>query len=186
LTEAAPHRHPANARIWNRRLHRWAAVGVAVPFLVVAASGVLLQLKKEVSWVQPPEQRGTDPGAGIVIGFEHVLAAAAQVPAAGIRSWADVDRLDVRPGRGLIKVQGKSRWEVQVDAATGEVLQSAYRRSDLLESIHDGSFFHPFAKLGIFLPAGIVVLGLWVTGVYLFLLPHRARRARARRLAGVS
>jgi uncharacterized iron-regulated membrane protein len=180
LTERPRPRHPANSRIWNRRLHRWVAVAVALPFLIVAATGVLLQLKKQVAWVQPPEQQGSDPGSGVTIGFEHILAAARSAPAAGITSWADVDRLDVRPGKGLIKVQGTSRWEVQVDAATGDVLQVAYRRSDLLESIHDGSFFHPLAKLGVFLPAGMLVLTLWVTGIYLFLLPHRVRRARAR------
>jgi uncharacterized iron-regulated membrane protein len=181
LTEHTRRRHPPNARIWNRRLHRWVAVVVALPFLVVATTGVLLQLKKQVAWVQPPEQRGSDPSARMAITFDDILAAARSVPAAGITSWEDVDRLDVRPGKGLIKVQGTRRWEVQVDAATGAVLQVAYRRSDLLESIHDGSFFHPLAKLGLFLPAGILVLTLWVTGIYLFLLPHRVRRARAHR-----
>lgn len=176
-------RHPTNSRIWNRRLHRWAAVAVALPFLVVAATGVVLQLKKQVAWIQPPERLGADPAAGLVIGFDRILTAASAVPAAKIRTWDDVDRLDVRPGKGLVKVQARSRWEVQVDAATGEVLQAAYRRSDLLESIHDGSFFHPIAKLTVFLPAGVVVLALWVTGAYLFLLPHRVRRARAQRLA---
>jgi hypothetical protein len=170
-------------RIWNRRLHRWVAVAVAGPFLVVAATGIVLQLKKHVAWVQPVERPGSDPAAGVVIGFEHILAAARSVPKAGIMAWHDVDRLDVRPGKGLIKVQGRSRWEVQVDAAAGDVLQVAFRRSDLVESIHDGSFFHPLAKLGVFLPVGVLALTLWLTGIYLFLLPYRVRRARARRLA---
>ncbi|MGH7517807.1 MAG: hypothetical protein ACREOC_10090 [Gemmatimonadales bacterium] len=34
-------RHPTNSRIWNRRLHRWAALALALPFLVVAATGVV-------------------------------------------------------------------------------------------------------------------------------------------------
>jgi uncharacterized iron-regulated membrane protein len=183
LSERSRRPHPTNFRVWNRRLHRWGAAAVALPFLVIAATGVLLQLKKQLAWVQPPERRGSDPAAGVTIGFDRILAAAARAPAAGIRSWKDVDRLDVRPDRGLIKVQGKSRWEVQIDAATAEILQVAYRRSDLLESLHDGSFFHPVVKLGIFLPAAIVILALWGTGVYLFLLPFRVRRARAHRLA---
>lgn len=168
-----------NPRIWNRRLHRWGAIAVAVPFLVVICTGILLQLKKQVTWVQPPEQRGSS--AAPTLALPDVLARVAAVPEAGIRTWDDVDRIDVRPSKGLLKVVGTSRWEVQLDPATGAVLQVAYRRSDLVESVHDGSFFHPLAKLGVFLPVSVVVLGLWVTGMYLWLLPWRARRAKAGR-----
>jgi hypothetical protein len=72
---------------------------------------------------------------------------------------------------------------VQVDTNTGSVLQVAYRRSDLIESIHDGSFFHDQAKLWVFLPTAIIVLGLWVTGMYLFILPLAVRRRQASRTA---
>jgi len=168
-----------NFRIWNRRVHRWGAAAVAVPFLVVLTTGILLQLKKQLAWVQPPEQRGAAlPPA---ISLPTILAAARSVPAAGVREWADVDRVDVRPAKGLVKVVTFTRWELQIDASTGAVLQAAQRRSDLLESLHDGSWFHPLAKLGVFLPAGIVVLVLWLTGIYLFVLPYRARRANAER-----
>jgi hypothetical protein len=67
---------------------------------------------------------------------------------------------------------------VQVDLQTGEVLQVAYRRSDLIESLHDGSWFHDRAKLWVFLPVAVVVLGLWGTGIYLFFLPYAVRRSR--------
>jgi hypothetical protein len=77
-------------------------------------------------------------------------------------------------------VHARSRWEVQVDLESGEVLQVAYRRSDLLESLHDGSWFHDRAKLWVFLPVGFVVLGLWGTGIYLFFLPHAVRWSRGR------
>ena len=61
------------------------------------------------------------------------------------------------------------------------MLQTAYRRSDLIESIHDGSFFHDKVKLFVFFPAGVIVLGLWITGIYLWLLPYMARRENAER-----
>jgi uncharacterized iron-regulated membrane protein len=165
----------ANPRIWNRRLHRWGALAVAVPFLVVICTGLLLQLKKQLPWVQPPEHRGTSTAPALTL--PEVLARAQAVPEAGIRGWDDIDRLDVRPAKGLIKVVTKARWEVQLDARTGAVLQTAYRRSDLIEQLHDGSWFHASAKLLIFLPVALLVLGLWVTGMYLYLLPYRARRA---------
>ncbi len=167
-----------NTRIWNRKLHRWGAIVVAVPFLIVIATGLLLQVKKQVAWVQPPEQKGT-PGAPTV-NLAMLLETARSVPQAQIREWSDIDRIDVRPRKGLIKVIGFSRWEIQVDAASGAVLQTAYRRSDLMETLHDGSWFHDAAKLWIFLPSGVIVFVLWITGIYLFLLPIRARRAKAR------
>ncbi len=171
----------SNPRIWNRKLHRWGAALVALPFLVVIATGLLLQVKKQVTWVQPKEHKGTAPEPRV--GFDVMLAAARAVPQAGVRGWEDIDRVDVRPGKGILKVVTTSRWEVQLDIATGAVLQTAYRRSDLIESLHDGSWFHSAVKLWVFLPTAVVVLALWVTGVYLWLLPYRARRAKAASLA---
>ena len=46
-----------NPRVWNRRLHRWGAVAIGVPFLLIIGTGLLLQVKKQVAWVQPPELR---------------------------------------------------------------------------------------------------------------------------------
>jgi len=86
----------------------------------------------------------------------------------------------VRPDRGVLKVRAKNRWEIQIDAHSGEVLQVAYRRSDLLETIHDGSFFLAGAKLWIFLPTALVLIGLWGTGLYLFAVPHLVKRERNR------
>ncbi|MGB1814936.1 MAG: hypothetical protein ACPHJ3_06230, partial [Rubripirellula sp.] len=107
-----------------------------------------------------------------------VLEIAKSAPQAEIRSWDDIDRLDVRPDKGMLKVRARNRWEVQVDTATGEILQVAFRRSDLIESLHDGSFFSNGVKLGIFLPTAVVLVVLWGTGVYLFFLPKLARRKK--------
>lgn len=170
------------ASLLNRKLHRWGAILTALPLLVVIGSGIFLQLKKESSWVQPPTARSGAPA--LTLSFDEILAAVRDDPKAReteITSWADVDRLDVRIDRGVVKVRGKNRWEVQVDTGSGAVLQVAYRRSDLIESIHDGSWFHDSVKLWIFLPTAVILLGLWVTGIYLWLLPHLAKRKRAKK-----
>ena len=72
----------------------------------------------------------------------------------------------------------KNRYEVQIDTETAEILQVAFRRSDLIESIHDGTYFNDHLKLWVFLPAGIVLATLVITGLHLFLLPYLARRKR--------
>jgi hypothetical protein len=172
--------------IVNRKVHYWASAAAALPLLVIVCSGLLLQMKKQWSWVQPKEMRGT--GSAPVLDLEGVLASVKTVPELGVRGWEDVNRLDVRPGRGMVKVWLLSGHEVQVDLGTGRVLQMAYRRSDLIESIHDGSFFAgDWTKLGLFLPAAIVLLVLWISGLWMFLVPLAAKRkagARARAVVG--
>jgi len=166
---------------FNRKTHYWGAIICALPVLVIIGSGLLLMVKKESSWVQPPSQRGE--GTVPTLLFETILAQAQTVPEARIRTWDDIDRLDVRPGKGIIKIRANNRWEIQLDADTGEVLQVAFRRSDLIESIHDGSFFHDNVRLFVFLPSGIVLFVLWVTGIYLFVKPLLVKSQRGKRSA---
>ena len=166
---------------WSRWLHRWGSILIALPILLVIATGIVLQLKKQVAWVQPPSQRGS--AAEPTLAFDRILEIARTVPEAGITGWGDIDRLDVRPSNGMLKVRAKNRWEIQLDAASGDILQVAYRRSDLIESLHDGSFFHDQAKLWLFLPAAIVLLGLWLTGIYLFILPYLVKWKRRKKAA---
>ncbi len=63
------------------------------------------------------------------------------------------------------------------------LLQVAQRRSDLIESIHDGSWFHDLVKHWLFLPAAVVLLLLWLTGMFMFFHPIVVRRRRRRREA---
>ncbi len=160
----------------NRKVHYWGAIICALPVLIVIVSGLVLQLKKDVAWVQPPSAKGQ--GDEPTLSFAQILEATSKVPEAGVSSWNDIDRLDVRPGKGIVKVRCENRWEIQLDAETAEVLQVAFRRSDLIESIHDGSFFHEKAKLWIFLPSAVVLLVLWVTGIWLFVVPLISKRKR--------
>ena len=164
--------------VLNRKVHYWSGAIVAVPLLVIVVSGLVLQAKKQSSWVQPPERHGT--GTAPALSFEDVLDRVERVPDMQATSWEDVNRIDVRLGRGLAKVWLQNGYEVQVDLGTGDVLQVAYRRSDLIESIHDGSFFGgDWVKLGVFLPAGITLLLLWLGGVWMFWVPFWAKRKRA-------
>ena len=165
--------------IQMRQWHRWATVFIALPFLIVLVSGLLLQVKKEFDWIQPPTQQGA--GSAPQLSFDEILRITQQAEQAGIERWSDIDRLDVRPDKGIVKVRGANRWEVQIDTQTGEVLHVAKRRSGLIESLHDGSWFHERAKLWIFLPSALLVLVLWGTGIYLFVLPYWVRWRRERR-----
>ncbi len=167
-----------NSRRDNRKLHRWSAMVVAIPFLIVIVSGLLLQVKKEVAWVQPPNiEVEVD---SLSLSLQDILNISSKVPEAEISNWIDINRLDVRPDKGIVKVRSENHWELQINLESGEIVHSAYRRSDIIEQLHDGSWFHESAKLWVFFPAGIIVLILWVTGTYLFFVPLLAKRTRAK------
>ena len=170
-----------NVNWWTRKIHRWGALLTALPMILVIASGLLLQLKKHVAWIQPPTNQGAAQNAEPVQSWGDILSVVRGVPESGVKDWTDIDRLDVRPSRGIVKVQCRNGWEVQVDLQVGRVLSSTYRRSDLIESLHDGSFFSDSAKLWIFLPNGLILLVLWLTGLWLWYLPVQSKSKRARK-----
>ena len=163
----------------NRRTHAWISMCFAVPLVVVIITGILLQLKKQLPFVQPIEHAG--------VTHEPVATPAQYLEAInrgkldGAVTWKDVQRVDIRPSKGIAKVILKSDVEYQVDLGTGHVLQRELRMSDFIESLHDGSFFAgDISKLGVFLPAAIGLLVLWVSGIYMFWLPIIVKQRKSR------
>ena len=139
-------------------------------------SGLLLQVKKEVEWIQPStEEVAIDT---LALSFSDILRISQSVEEAHISRWSDINLLDVLPDKGVVKVRSENQWEIQIDLERGTVLKTAYRRSDIIEQLHDGSWFHDDAKLWLFLPDGIIVLILWLSGMYLFFVPILAKRSR--------
>ena len=152
-------------RQFSRQIHLWFALAIVIPSVIVIASGVLLQVKKQSDWIQPSTKKGSAEQPSIA--FAQVLSVVQSIPEMEVTSWDDVDRLDVRPGKGMLKVLANNNWEAQLDAQSGDILQVAYRRSDTIEAIHDGSWFAEGAKLWLFLPAGILLFLMWCSGMVL-------------------
>ena len=123
--------------VWSRKGHYWGAFIVFLPVVIIILSGILLQLKKDVEWIQPSTQ--VDSKSNLpTLSFDQILETAKKSTKAQINSWSDIDRLDVRIEKGIVKVRAKNKWEVQIDAYNGKMLNEAFRRSDLIENIHDG------------------------------------------------
>jgi hypothetical protein len=85
----------------SRVLHRWGSIIALLPITIIIFSGIVLQLKKVSPYVQPPTQSGA--GTEPAIGFDRILEVVKTVPEAEIESWEDVDRLDVRPSKGVVQ-----------------------------------------------------------------------------------
>lgn len=162
-----------------RKIHYWSTLLIALPILLVLVTGLLLQIKKEWTWVQPEEQRGTPTESPITTADAVALMQADTEVAIG--GWDDIDRFDVRPSKGMMKIRLNDGREVQMDLSDGRILQVEYRRTDLIESLHDGSWFGgDISKLGLFLPAAIILLCMWITGIWMFWAPIPIRRKRRR------
>ena len=141
----------------------------------MVSSGILLQLKKQSNWIQPNIEI-TSSSKPVML--QSYLDAAISVKEANILSWDDIERIDIRPNKGIAKIKSKNKWEIQIDIETSEIYSSNFRRSDIIETIHDGSFFSEIVKYGWFLPSGILLLVLSLTGIYMFFIPILSRIKR--------
>lgn len=165
-----------------RKIHHWVSIFVALPLIIMIGAGILLMLKKEIQWIQPISQKGVERKIIPMAPIEDLFAAAKTVEHAGFTSWDELERADLKPGKGIIKFVSTTNWEVQVDTHNAQVLQVAKRRSDVIEAIHDGSYFADWMKLGLFLPTGIILVILWFTGVYLFVLTEYKKAKNRKRI----
>lgn len=150
--------------IKSRIFHRWTAIIIALPVLLVIVTGILLQVRKPVDWIQPPTLRGSQKYQPTVT-LERVLNNVRAVPAMGVNDWSDIQLLDLRPDKGIIKVRNYNELETQVDAVTGEVLQTARRRNDFIVKMHDFSAWN--ARLWLGLPVKLGFLAIFITGLIL-------------------
>lgn len=168
-----------------RLIHYWLTAFTLVTVAVVAITGILLSLKKDFDVLQPPTAVASAPGLPATR-LDQLLSAVAADTGKGGLDWPDVDRIDVRPRDGLAKVILNDRTEYQVDLRTLEVLQTGYRTSDFLETVHDFSILGDWGKYLLSLPTGIALLVLWGTGAYMFVKPMlvKRRKRRAKALAG--
>jgi len=166
-----------------RKIHHWGSLLIMVQMGLVIGAGLLLMLKKEIGWIQPPSEKGVEREAVPALGIDTLFEIASNIPELDVNDWSQLDRVDVKPGKGIVKFIATNNWEAQIDTHTGEILAVAFRRSDIIESLHDGSFFADWVKLYVFFPTGIVLFVLWGTGIYLFFLPHWKRWRRDRRKA---
>ena len=166
-----------------RKIHHWGAFLISIPLIIMIGAGVLLMLKKEIEWIQPSSQKGIQRHSIPMVSMQELFDAARSVEHAGFTTWEALNRADLKPNNGIIKFVSATHWEVQVDTHTAEVLQIAQRRSDVIEAIHDGSYFADWVKLWIFLPSGIGLFILWVTGIYLFIVLEYRKMKSRRKLA---
>ena len=100
----------------------------------MVSSGIMLQLKKQSNWIQPNVEVTSSSKPTML---QSYLDAVSTVKEANISSWDDIERIDIRPDKGIAKIKSKNNWEIQIDIETSEIYAANYRRSDIIESIND-------------------------------------------------
>ncbi len=172
--------------VWLRSLRKWhrrIGLALAVFLSISAVSGLLLGWKKQLAWLQPPTQKSERAPLSQWLPLDSLAQVAVRalrdsVPALG--DWR-IARMDVRPGKGIVKVRFESGWwEVQLEGTTAKVRSVARRHADWIEHIHDGSIVSEGFKLLSMNVLGVCVLALLATGWWLWWSPRRIR-ARKRR-----
>jgi len=161
------------------QMHKWVGIVSALLLINVSVTGLLLLEKKKLAWLQPPTQIGAPGTEADFITIQELLTSVAQLEHPDFPDAAAIDRVDFRPGKRVFKVRSQHHnAEIQVDAINGSILSVAPRRSDLIETLHDGSWFAPWMH-GVLMPlAAIANFLLVITGLYLWLKRSWPRRRK--------
>jgi hypothetical protein len=176
VAAAAP-RERVRSITWSRAMfysHLWFGVLLTVVLLVIGITGIVLNHKRELGIM--PDVPHEPTGAFSDSKSLAELAGSAFVTAGITPDFSNIDRMDVRPRNGFVKVRFRdaANTEVTVDLSSGKVLHVGTRGDVFMEKLHSGEIF---GANGILLSdigaAGLVIL--LISGYWLWLKPRYKR-----------
>lgn len=173
-----------------RKIHRFTGALLFVFFFLVGATGLVLGWKKDTGGIiLAPTYKGksSDPTRWLPMHEIRTKAIAAAKERIDPAMTAEIDRIDVRPDKGMAKFLFlEGYWGIQMDLTTGEVLNVERRRSDFIENVHDGSIVDvmlgtSYGQFKLFYTSvmGLSLLLFTVTGFWLWYGPKQFKRDRA-------
>jgi uncharacterized iron-regulated membrane protein len=153
-------------------LHLWLGVIFTVALTAISITGILLNHKRGLGLMPDVPH---EPTAAFSTALP--LQRLAEIGVAAVRPEGPfelgfVDRMDVRPRDGFVKVRTRdaASMEATIDIASGKVLHVGPRGDVFLEKLHSGEIF---GSRGVLLSdAGAIILVLTlITGIWLWLAP---------------
>ena len=174
---------------WCWRHHWWISLIVLLPWTLVAVTGVGLQLREELKFVQAERNVSAELGQMPRKTWNEVLAATSEhKDASQVTRWRDVRRVYYYTDRNMFEVMSRNDppWETQIDGSTGRMMSITYRNKDIWEQLHEGNL--EIIGVGgfqvhywVFIPVHIVSMILWLTGLMMGLRAFIATPTPARR-----
>lgn len=176
-------------RMWGRiafQTHLWFGVISTVALLAIAVTGILLNHKRGLGLMPDVEHQpaGAFTQALPLERLAHAALVAAPAAAKGAWKAGDpvdlslIDRMDVRPRKGYVKVRlrDQASMEMTVDLHTAQVLHVGRRGDVFLEKLHSGEIFggQPWVLLSDF--AAVALVLALISGYWLWLAPRLPRR----------
>ena len=175
-----------------RRIHKYTGVFLFVFFFFVSITGLVLGWKSNsFGTIIPKTQKGTTSNLSDWKSVDelHKIAVLTLKDSISSELSPELDRIDIRQQKGIVKFVFENHyWEIQLDGATGEVLQIGKRHSDWLENVHDGSIVDQYLetsndqfKLFYTTTMGVALIVFTITGFWMWYGPKRMRRRTRRR-----
>ena len=182
----AKRRRQANILKFARKIHRATGALLFVFFFLIAATGLLLGWKKHSGGIILPKSyqgKSTDMKDWLPMDVLYQKAVAIAHEKIAPDLSPELDRIDVRPDKGMVKfVFVQDYWGLQIDCTTGELLHVERRRSDFIENVHDGSIVDVIFKTsdGQFKLVYTTIMGgalllFTISGFWLWYGPKRFR-----------
>lgn len=172
-------------------IHLWLGVLSTVALIAIAITGILLNHKRGLGLMPEVSHEPTGEFTAALPIERLAYAALLAAPPAAKGEWKEgdvvdlglIDRMDVRPRNGFVKVRlrDKASMEMTVDIITGRVIHVGRRGDVFLEKLHSGEIFGGLPFVIISDIAAIALVLTLITGYWLWLVPKLSRGTREER-----
>ena len=162
-----------------RQIHRWISLVAALFLLVVATTGVILQVQRLTGQDQDADRVATSAAPMPAAAYTSMLARTLEVARARApgRPIASIElQLAGEEPRGVVTFPGEPGRQITVDPRDGRVLKDEEHEAEsLILRIHSGEILgEPGVVLGVFWGSALVLLS--ITGFVVYLELYRRRR----------
>jgi hypothetical protein len=163
------------------------SITFVVFLLVIGVTAILLAWKKEMKLI-PKTQSTKVENPGDWISLEQMIDIGQTFMRDSIGKSDLIDRVDVRPDKGIAKIVFKKHFtEIQIDGFSGVILSVNQRNSDLIEKIHDGSILDFLmdsdsenSKIIYSTLTSLGLIFLCITGFFLWYNPRKMKILKQR------
>lgn len=170
-----------------RKVHRTTGALLFIFFFFISITALLLGWKKHsrgVILAESSQGSSVDLNDWLPLDSLHSIACKILRDSVSSELSLELERIDIRKSKGMVKfVFEDNYWGIQLDGATGNLLQIERRRADFIEGIHDGSVLDKYfgtrggqIKLLYTSIMGFALLIFTITGFWLWYGPKRMRR----------